>query len=73
MRGQSGESHGEDEFLLASLAIRIKNKGDLFLGKVRQSALLTLSSSFSFALQKKSLASMHVLSSRALKKISPLL
>ena len=40
MRGQSGESHGEDEFLLASLAIRIKNRGDLFLGTVRQSALL---------------------------------
>ena len=42
MRGQSGESHGEDEFLLASLAIRIKNRGDLFLGKVRQSALLNM-------------------------------
>ena len=30
----------KSEFLLASLAKIIKNRGDLFLGKIRQSALL---------------------------------
>ena len=34
MRGQDGKSHGENEFLLASHAIRVKIEGIIFWGKL---------------------------------------
>ena len=37
MRGQSGESHWER---VSACCFALKNRGDLFMGKVRQSALL---------------------------------